>query len=92
LLQEKPSNYDIKELNDPYGTTIYDEEIDAIVVSEETEPTALKINRIRHEKGMKALDILTIGMVLAEDGRPISSTRIRKGEIDREGIIIKEDQ
>ena len=92
LLQEKPSNYDIKELNDPYGTTIYDEEIDAIVVSEETEPTALEINRIRREKGMKALDILTIGMVLAEDGRPISSTRIRKGEIDREGIIIKEDQ
>ena len=92
LLQEKPSNYDIKELNDPYGTTIYDGEIDAIVVSEETEPTALKINKIRREKGMKALDILSIGMVLAEDGRPISSTRIRRGEIDREGIIIKEDQ
>ncbi|KAF5078613.1 phosphopantetheine adenylyltransferase [Methanobacterium aggregans] len=92
LLQEKPPDYDIQELNEPYGTTIFDEEIDAIVVSEETEPTALEINRIRRENGMKALDILSIGMVLAEDGRPISSTRIRKGEIDREGSIIMDDQ
>ena len=89
LLEGKHTSYDIKQLNDPYGITISDEEIDAIVVSEETEPTAFKINDIRREEGMKPLDIITISMVLAEDGKPISSTRIRKGEIDRKGIIIK---
>ncbi|MDD3985668.1 MAG: phosphopantetheine adenylyltransferase [Methanobacterium sp.] len=88
LLEKKHQNYDIQELNDPYGTTILDESIDAIVVSEETEPTAFKINKIRKEIGMKPLDIVTIGMVLAADGIPISSTRIRKGEIDKMGTII----
>ena len=89
LLEKKHQNYDIQELNDPYGTTISDESIDAIVVSEETEPTAFKINKIRKERGMKPLDIVTIGMVLAADGIPISSTRIRKGEIDKMGTIIR---
>ena len=88
LLQKKHQNYQIQELNDPYGTTITDKSIDAIVVSEETEPTALKINEIRRERGMKAMDIITIHMVLADDGKPISSTRIRKGEIDKKGTII----
>ena len=89
LLEKKHQNYDIQELNDPYGTTITDETIDAIVVSEETEPTAFKINKIRKEKRMKPLDIVTIRMVLADDGIPISSTRIRKGEIDKMGTIIR---
>ncbi len=90
LLENKHPNYDIQQLNEPYGTTVDDEEIDAIVVSEETEPTAFQINRVRIERGMKPIDIITIHMVLAEDGKPISSTRIRKGEIDRAGTIIKE--
>ena len=89
LLEKKHQNYDIQQLNDPYGTTISDESIDAIVVSEETEPTSFKINQIRKENGMKPLDIVTIGMVLADDGIPISSTRIRKGEIDKMGTIIR---
>ena len=89
LLEKKHQNYDIQQLNDPYGTTITDQTIDAIVVSEETEPTAFKINKIRKEKNMKPLDIVTIGMVLADDGIPISSTRIRKGEIDKMGTIIR---
>ena len=89
LLEKKHQNYDIQQLNDPYGTTNSDESIDAIVVSEETEPTAFKINQIRKENGMKPLDIVTIGMVLADDGIPISSTRIRKGEIDKMGTIIR---
>jgi pantetheine-phosphate adenylyltransferase len=88
-LLEEQSNYIISRLDDPYGVTVDDETIDAIVVSPETEPTAFKINQIRGEKGMKPLDIITISMVLAEDGKPISSTRIRRGEIDPKGTVIK---
>ncbi|MFA0848212.1 MAG: phosphopantetheine adenylyltransferase [Methanobacterium formicicum] len=83
------SGYSISRLEDPYGVTVHDETVEAIVVSPETEPTAFQINEIRREKGMKSLDIITISMVLAEDGKPISSTRIRRGEIDPRGTVIK---
>lgn len=88
-LLEGRSNYTVSRLDDPYGVTIDDESVDAIVVSPETEPTAFKINHIRRENGMKPIDIITISMVLADDGKPISSTRIRRGEIDQVGTLIK---
>ena len=75
-------------LDDPYGTTIYDADFEAIVVSAETEPTAVKINEIRISKGMKPLDIVVVSFVLAYDGTPISSTRIRRGEINNNGNLI----
>ena len=83
------SNFVVIPLNDPYGTTIYDGDFDAIVVSEETEPTAVEINEIRVSKGMKPLDIVVVSFVLAYDGNPISSTRIRRGEITRNGNFIE---
>lgn len=83
------SNFSVTPLNDPYGTTVFDEEFDAIVVSEETKPTAIEINEIRKNKGMLPLDIIVVHFVLAEDGVPISSTRIRCGEINKKGNILK---
>jgi pantetheine-phosphate adenylyltransferase len=76
-------------LDDPYGTTVTDEAFEAIVVSRETEPVAREINAIRRNRGFRELDIITIDMVNADDGIPISSTRIRRGEIDPMGHIIK---
>ncbi|MFQ5711988.1 MAG: phosphopantetheine adenylyltransferase [Candidatus Geothermarchaeales archaeon] len=76
-------------LRDPYGPTVWDEEIEAIVVSPETEPTAVRINEIREERGLKPLKILVVKKVLAEDGGPISTTRIISGEIDEEGRLVK---
>jgi pantetheine-phosphate adenylyltransferase len=88
LLKGK-SNYLLARLDEHYGPTVEDESIDALVVSQETEPIALEINNIRRENGLKPLEIITIDMILAEDGKPISSTRIRRGEIDKKGTIIK---
>lgn len=88
FLSDNPQKFQIERLNDPLGSTIYEEDFDAIVVSRETRPTAEKINEIRKEKGMKPLAVVVIETVFAEDGEPISSTRIRKGKIDREGHVI----
>jgi cytidyltransferase-like protein len=74
-------------LDDPYGPAINDSTMDALVVSRMTKKMADKINTIRRRRGLKPLPVLTIGMVLAEDFEPISSTRIRAGEIDREGYL-----
>jgi pantetheine-phosphate adenylyltransferase len=76
-------------LNDPYGITITDKCIDALVVSEETEKIAIKINQKRSEARLPPLEIVTINMVPAENCKPISTTRIREGEIDREGHMLK---
>lgn len=75
-------------LHEPYGLTITDVDLEAIVVSPETEPTAFKINEIRTESHLKPLDIITISFILAEDEKRISSSRIRKGELDLEGHIL----
>ena len=83
------SNFVVVPLDDPYGTTIYDEDFEAIVVTEETEPTAVKINEIRVSKDMKPIDIVVVSFVLAYDGTPISSTRIRSGEINQSGNFIQ---
>lgn len=83
------SDFVVIPLEDPYGTTIYDRDFEAIVVSEETEPTAVEINKIRISKGMKPLDIVVVSFVLAYDGNPISSTRIRCGEINQNGNFVE---
>ncbi len=72
-------------LSDIYGTTKTDGMIEAIVVSTETYPNAIKINKLRHKKGLPELKIIRIDDVKADDGKLISSERIRGGEIDREG-------
>jgi pantetheine-phosphate adenylyltransferase len=89
-LKNFQANYSVSRLDDSYGPAIEEEDLEALVVSDETEPTAQLINKVRKKKGMKPLDIITIRMVLAEDGKPISSTRIRKGEIDVTGHVLKD--
>ncbi len=76
-------------LNNPYGNTLTDKCIEALVVSEETEKIAIKINKKRRETQLPPLKIVTIKMVPAENCKPISTTRIREGEIDREGHLLK---
>lgn len=82
---------EIVSLNDPFGPTITDKCIEAVVVSEETRTNAEKINNERMKKGLKSLKIICINMVPSEDCSPISTTRIRKGEIDREGRLTKRE-
>ncbi len=81
----------ITKLEDPYGTALTDD-YDYIVVSPETFPTAVKINELRKEKGLKPITIVRVDYVLAEDGRPISSTRIVGGEIDSHGNLLRKGE
>ena len=85
----KPLKKEFKliEINDFYGPSTTDPNIAAIVVSEETSLRAREINAIRVKKGLKKLAIVEIPFSLAEDGKPISSERIRNGEIDTEGNL-----
>jgi pantetheine-phosphate adenylyltransferase len=75
-------------LDDPYGPSIENGELEGILVSEETEARAEEINMIRVQRGKKPLLIFVMKMILADDGVPISSTRVRKQEVDRYGHLI----
>ncbi|MEA2075372.1 MAG: phosphopantetheine adenylyltransferase [Euryarchaeota archaeon] len=75
------------ELNDRYGITL-DEYFDYIVISPETYNVALKINELREERGKKPIKIVKVEHMKAADGKAISSTRIKAGEIDKHGSLL----
>ena len=81
--------YLIAKLDDYFGPGIASPEVEAIVVSKETTKRVPLANELRRAKGFSPLKVETIDYVLADDSRPISSTRIRKGEIDAEGKMLK---
>jgi cytidyltransferase-like protein len=78
---------EILPLNDPYGITVSSSSLEGLVVSRETEARAYEINEKRRAKGLKPLKIIVVETVLAENNVPISTTRIRRKEIDRDGRV-----
>ncbi len=81
----------IEPIIDRFGPTI-ENDFDVIVVSEETKATAEEINRIRKQRGKKSIKIVEIPMVYADDGKPISSSRISNGDITMDGRVVHEDK
>jgi len=80
----------IQPLVNEFGPSL-EGDFNAIVVSPETEPTAHEINRKRVHLGKTPLQIIVIPYVLSEDGTPISSSRIRRKEIDENGSMVKQE-
>jgi len=75
-------------IDDSLGPTLSkDLLIDAIVVSKDTKKGAEIINQERANLDLPPLKIFIAPSVGASDGKPISSERIRKGEIDRQGKL-----
>ena len=81
--------YTIAKLDDFFGPGIASREVEALVASPETGKRVELANALRAKRGFPPLELVTIDWVVAEDGRPISSTRIRKGEIDEEGRLVR---
>ncbi len=84
LARSLGKEFEINPLNDRFGPAPTGN-FDAIVVSDETFPVAVEINAERRKSGLKPLSIVRIPTVMAADSVPISSSRIRIGEIDKEG-------
>jgi pantetheine-phosphate adenylyltransferase len=87
LMKIGKKRYAITQLDNFFGPEVLDPKrgIEIIVVSEKTLPGARGINIIREDYGLKPLEIVQVEMIIAKDGRPISSTRIRNREIDKNG-------
>jgi cytidyltransferase-like protein len=76
---------EINSAYEPYMETSTDYQ--AIVVTEQTEKVVREINVKRQQNNVPQLEIVISPMQKAEDGGLISSTRIRNGEINRDGRL-----
>lgn len=76
-------------LSDPYGPTVEDPNIEVLVTSPFTHFRGIEINELRVRRGLKPLRVEVCPLVVAEDGKPLSSTRIARGEISLDGKSIK---
>jgi pantetheine-phosphate adenylyltransferase len=83
------ANYTIIKLEDEFGPVIHSSQIQAIVVSEETLVKVKQINEIRISNYLNPLRVIVVEIAKSSDGKPISSTRIRNGEIDDKGKILR---
>lgn len=81
----------IIELNDELGPTIEKKTVQAIACTTDTLRGAERINEIRSKLGMKELPIHVHKLLQDKSNSgPINSSRIRNGEIDREGNVYSE--
>lgn len=75
-------------IDDCFGPVVDDGSISSIVVTKETQRTAVEANQLRASRGLEPMEIRVIEMVMAQDRLPISSSRIRSGELDEHGRLV----
>jgi len=81
------SSDEISKLENDVGPGVVEGAVKARVVSEETSAKGLHLNELRAERNVPPVEIVVVPMVLAEDGKAISSTRIKNSEIDSNGNL-----
>ncbi|MBI3639710.1 MAG: pantetheine-phosphate adenylyltransferase [Thaumarchaeota archaeon] len=81
------SQFEISKLDNDFGPAVLEKEIEALIVSEETIGQGHILNKLRHEKQLLPVEIVSVPMVLAADGKRISTSRIKDSEIDAEGNL-----
>ena len=75
IKREKWGKFRIIKIEDKFGPTL-GEEFSYIVLSPETYPTAVLINKKRKQLKKKPIKIIKIKFVLDKDKKPISATKI----------------
>ena len=81
------SSYEISKLENDFGPAVIEGSVKALIVSEETSSKGVKLNELRAESNLLPVEIVVVPMVLAKDGKAISSTRIKNSEIDSSGNL-----
>lgn len=80
-------HFQISKLDNDFGPAVLEENVQALVVSDETGNQGEILNQLRKEKNLSPVKIVIVPMVLAHDGNRISTTRIKNLEIDIDGNV-----
>ena len=81
------SIYHISKLENEFGPAVLEESVKALIVSEETSDRGILLNKLRAERNLSPVKIVVVPIVLAKDGKAISTTRIKNSEIDSHGNL-----
>ena len=81
------SAYEISKLENEFGPAVLEESVKALIVSEETSDKGTLLNKLRAERNLPPVKIVVVPIVLAKDGKAISTTRIKNSEIDSHGNL-----
>ena len=81
------ASYEISKLENDFGPAVIEGSVKALVVSEETSSKGAHLNELRGERNLPPVEIVIVPMILAKDGKAISSTRIKNSEIDSNGNL-----
>ena len=81
------TKYEISKLENDFGPAVLEKDVEALILSEETSFQGKELNRLRREVNVSDVEIIIVPMVLAKDGKRISTSRIRNLEIDVDGNI-----
>jgi len=80
-------NCQITKLDNEYGPTLDDSQVNALCVTEETVAGAKKINQLRLKMRLHELEVFVCPWFSSQDHQPLSSTDIRSGTTNRQGQI-----
>ena len=81
------SLFDISKLDNDFGPAVLEKTVQALVVSDETFGQGEVLNDLRRKKNLPPVEVIAVPMVLAKDGQRISTSRIKKHEIDLDGNL-----
>lgn len=79
--------YQISKLDNDFGPAVLEENVEALILSDETGNQGAILNQLRAEKNLSPVKVVIVPMVLAQDGNRISTSRIKNSEIDEEGNL-----
>ena len=92
IFKNFPDGYfEIIQLNNDFGPAVLEKEVQALIVSDETSDQGNVLNKLRSERNLSPVEIITVPMFLAKDGVRISTTRIKNSEIDVDGNLLPID-
>jgi pantetheine-phosphate adenylyltransferase len=92
IFKKFPNSYfEISQLHNDFGPAVFEKEVQALVVSDETKNQGNILNKLRTERNLSPVEIIVVPMTLAKDGKRISTTRIKNSEIDSDGNLLPID-